>query len=307
MKKTLFTAITLLIAFTSCKEKDQNVPVKSVAFNRANTVMYLGDTLRISATITPYNATNNTVSWISSDVSIVTISDPTLASLTTSTFNGIVSANGVGEANITVTTQDGNLTATCNVIVTMPAIPDFRCGGELPGWGSSLGTISFVSNNTWQVGSQIWSDAVKATNCDKETFQGGDLNNYFSDCRSDPNHSGSSFSWCAVMRFQDQLCPTPWRVPTNEDFVNLDIALGGTGQYRRVDSITTFRYLEDFGGDAYISAGSLPTFGIYWSQTPHSNYRIYTLYVGAGLNGYVIDPSYTSIEKNSRLLLRCVR
>jgi uncharacterized protein (TIGR02145 family) len=37
------------------------------------------------------------------------------------------------------------------------------------------------------------------------------------------------FSWQAVKDWANELCPYPWRVPTQQDFIDLDRALGGTG------------------------------------------------------------------------------
>ena len=64
---------------------------------------------KLTALVTPDNATNTNVSWKSSNDSIATV-DAT----------GMVKAVGKGTANITVTTVDGNKTDTCAVTVTIP-------------------------------------------------------------------------------------------------------------------------------------------------------------------------------------------
>jgi hypothetical protein len=38
-----------------------------------------------------------------------------------------------------------------------------------------------------------------------------------------------------VERFADELCPYPWRVPTVQNFIDLDIAFGGNGTRRSGD------------------------------------------------------------------------
>ena len=65
-----------------------------------------GDTLRMSATVSPAEATQNGVYWTSSDTTKVTV-DAT----------GTVIAKAVGTATIQVTTVDGGKTATCTVTV----------------------------------------------------------------------------------------------------------------------------------------------------------------------------------------------
>ena len=112
------------------------------------------------------------------------------------------------------------------------------CDDYTPGWGETLGTVSFATTRTWTVENQIWSDVVVATACNKTSFDGANLwlvgnawhtSNFRADCRTHPRRSGHMFSSCAIQRFTDTLCPYPWRVPTAQDFIDLDIGLGGTG------------------------------------------------------------------------------
>ena len=63
----------------------------------------------LTATITPSNATNQNVTWKSSDTKVATVD------------NGLVTAVAEGTATITVTTTDGNFQDTCTVTVTQPA------------------------------------------------------------------------------------------------------------------------------------------------------------------------------------------
>ena len=57
--------------------------------------------------VSPNNATDKSVTFTSSDTSVATVSS-----------TGIVTANAVGSATITVKTTDGNYTDTCNVTVS---------------------------------------------------------------------------------------------------------------------------------------------------------------------------------------------
>jgi hypothetical protein len=216
--------------------------------------LLIRDTLTLVATVLPEAATNKTLTWTSSDPNVLSVD-----------ANGMVLPVGYGSATITVTTEDGEKTATAAILVT-----NF-CNPNTPGWGASLGTVSFATDSTWTVGRQIWSDAVQASNCSDRPmaqFQGIDtLTNMFNaDCRSLPGQKGDVFSWCAVYRFKDQLCPAPWRVPTKQDFIDLDIALGGTGNMV-LNSALRDKYISDnyWGGNLFI----MGHFGNYWSQTEH--------------------------------------
>jgi uncharacterized protein (TIGR02145 family) len=150
---------------------------------------------------------------------------------------------------------------------------DTRCNLDTPGWGESLGVVSFATDRIWTISNdtitQIWSDVVTATNCQKTTFNGGkgyrkrhqsseknyERANFNADCSSNPNYSGDFFSWCAVVRFQDTLCPAPWHVPSLQDFIDLDIALGGNGKNRHQEIVNGHSwqtqldwYLNTWGG-----------------------------------------------------------
>ncbi|MBQ5456808.1 MAG: Ig domain-containing protein, partial [Prevotella sp.] len=67
----------------------------------------IGSTKQLSATVLPNNASDKSVRWESSNVSICMVSD-----------NGLVVAVGTGTAVVSVTTIDGGYIAVCVVTVT---------------------------------------------------------------------------------------------------------------------------------------------------------------------------------------------
>jgi uncharacterized protein YjdB len=82
-------------------------PVAGVTLDKTTmTLIAGGETGTLTATVFPNYATNQNVTWSSSDTSIATVSSA-----------GEVTPIDVGIATITVTTQDGNKTATCEVTV----------------------------------------------------------------------------------------------------------------------------------------------------------------------------------------------
>ena len=70
-----------------------------------------GEAFQLSATVSPENADNKSVTWSSSDVSVAYV-NPT----------GLVTPVGAGEADITVKTADGNFEKSCHVTVTKTEI-----------------------------------------------------------------------------------------------------------------------------------------------------------------------------------------
>ena len=85
---------------------DAYVPVTSISINTTDLYLKIGDTKQLSATVTPDNASNKSVIWLSSDESIVSVNGNT----------GSVYAKKPGSA--TITAQVDNQVAKCNVTVS---------------------------------------------------------------------------------------------------------------------------------------------------------------------------------------------
>lgn len=96
--------------FASCSDDDENnggtVAVTGVTIQDS---LFLGvdSTFTLVATIAPEDATNKSVTWVSSADAVATVD-----------ANGVVRGIAEGTANITVTTVDGELTDVCVVTVT---------------------------------------------------------------------------------------------------------------------------------------------------------------------------------------------
>ena len=117
-------------------------------------------------------------------------------------------------------------------------------------WPTDLGTASFASRNTWTITgngiTQIWSDAVQTVHCSNNTFFEETENFNTINCRSNPGFPGDFFSWGAMFEIGYQLCPHPWRVPTRQDFIDLDVAMGGTGNFRIDENFVTTNYIWSY-------------------------------------------------------------
>ena len=82
--------MSLGLLILSCGPVEKEVAVSSVSLNRISAELTVGETLRLSATVSPADATDRTVTWSSSNSSVVTVSP-----------SGEVTAAAVGSANIT--------------------------------------------------------------------------------------------------------------------------------------------------------------------------------------------------------------
>ncbi|MGE7989210.1 Ig-like domain-containing protein [Lysinibacillus fusiformis] len=88
------------------------IPVTGISINGASGNLQVGETKTITATVTPANATNKTVTWTSSNVNVATVDS-----------QGKVTAIGAGDAIITATTVNGLKKATTMIQVMIPVVP----------------------------------------------------------------------------------------------------------------------------------------------------------------------------------------
>jgi len=188
-----------------------------------------------------------------------------------------------------------------------------------------------AANNT-----QTWSGAVFAQGCAKgnatnnNAFNGGTPGNFNADCRQslhtfnvsrdDRAIIGDFFSWCAVVRFADVLCPAPWRVPTSDDFRVLHWILTGhptisppgspgivlaNNPYTGVAGTNAAPQIGGAWGGARFTgwAGNLAIEDSrYWSSTEHNA----TLARRLGFTAGNVWPGYNA-NKTAGFALRCVR
>lgn len=84
-----------------------DIAVTGVAVSPTSVALDINEIAQLSATVSPSNATNQEVSWSTSDATIATVST-----------SGLVTGVSQGTATITVTTEDGDFTATAEVEVS---------------------------------------------------------------------------------------------------------------------------------------------------------------------------------------------
>lgn len=85
------------------------VNVTSISLNKITDVLTVNAVDTLIATVSPVTATNQTVTWTSSNTNIVNV------------FNGVVMAVSLGTAMVTATTVDGLKSASCMVVVNQAA------------------------------------------------------------------------------------------------------------------------------------------------------------------------------------------
>ena len=98
-----------------------DVAVTGVKLASATQTVKIGETVQLKATVEPGDAANKSVTWKSSDAAIATVDK-----------DGNVKGVAAGSADITVTTAEGNFTATSKVSVLGPGkvISGIGVGGD---------------------------------------------------------------------------------------------------------------------------------------------------------------------------------
>lgn len=105
-------ALAVMFGTVSCSdddEKEGTIAVSAVAVNPTTAAVKPGATVTLSATVTPEDATDKTITWSSSDEKVATVD------------GGKVTGVAEGTATITATTKSGDKTATCTVTVSEDA------------------------------------------------------------------------------------------------------------------------------------------------------------------------------------------
>ena len=153
MKKYLSALAALALLFACTPEqnnpsgtdepgggKDKTVHVTGISLNPTSVTIKEGESVTITATVTPDNAENKAYTWSSSNVQVASVS------------GGKVTGVKAGSATITATTEDGGKTATCAVTVQQNHAPSVTIGAE------HVSAVSVVLQGKANLGSSVAAD-----------------------------------------------------------------------------------------------------------------------------------------------------
>jgi uncharacterized protein YjdB len=119
------------------------VAVTGITVTPSSTSIEVGGSQQITATVSPSNATNKSVTWETSNSSVANVNS-----------SGLVTALAAGSATITARTQDGNFTASSNITITQ-SIPNLSITGFVLINSANNSEIQPIVNGTQLLSSQV--------------------------------------------------------------------------------------------------------------------------------------------------------
>ncbi|OQP56877.1 hypothetical protein A3860_09850 [Niastella vici] len=135
------------------------VPVTGLTVTPASDSLQINGTRQLTATVTPSNATNKTVTWSSGAPAVATVSS-----------TGLVTALAQGSATITATTTDGNFKATSAITVSGVVAPkQYTITTAVTGSGS---IALNPAGGTYTAGTQVTLIATPASGYQFSTWNG---------------------------------------------------------------------------------------------------------------------------------------
>jgi hypothetical protein len=161
----------------------------------------------------------------------------------------------VGNRAATVTFTAGALVSTVTVTQQRDTPPDA------------------YSAQTWTFGDQVWSDRIIATPSTCAQTATLTTANYTT-AEYKESDGRYYYSWTCVIDAQATLCPSPWRVPSQDDFNTL------------VSNTTSSTLDSDWGLGGYANGSAMSSVDSqarYWSSTEVNTNNAYNLYYSGGL------------------------
>lgn len=136
------------------------IPVTGISVSPGTDSLQINETLQLTATVTPANATNKSVTWSSGAPAIASINS-----------TGLVTALAQGTATITARTADGGFTASSSIIVSGVVAPkQYTITTAVTG----LGTIALnPAGGTYNEGTTVTLTATPAGGYQFSNWSGG--------------------------------------------------------------------------------------------------------------------------------------
>ena len=117
MKRLVILLLFILPFLFSCTPKELEVRVESVSVNPTSKELTIGETLQLSATVSPSEATRKEVTWSSSNSSVASVN-----------ASGLVTALSEGTTTVTASADGKKGACTVSVVKGFVAVSEVRLG-----------------------------------------------------------------------------------------------------------------------------------------------------------------------------------
>jgi hypothetical protein len=208
-----------------------NVTANPTVAQRAATVTLTAGTLTRTVAVTQDGKIATLTTDKTAIEAVYTAGNYPVAVTSNTTWTATVSA---GATWCTVSPISGSGNGTVTVNVTANSTNKHRAATVTLVAGAATQTVGVTqyiqpppyaaSQKTWVFGSRIWSAAIHHPDCDKTDYDAGYRTTNTADCRSYQSSARGYryyYSYEYVLENINQLCPSPWRWPTQHEVHNI--------------------------------------------------------------------------------------
>ncbi|MDR0581816.1 MAG: hypothetical protein LBG31_02515 [Prevotellaceae bacterium] len=263
-------------------------------------------TLEVDKTAIDATATADTYT-----IGVTSNGEWTVAKDANATWLSLSPASATGNGTVTVNVEENPATVTRSATVTISSGTLSRTVDVTQDAAQDIFVTPTyaASTQTWTFGNQTWSDAIHIPECNKGDFNVSDVTT--PDCRS-YTESGKTwyyYNWSYVIQNANTLCPSPWRIPTFDDAMDI----GGYTDYSEL--------IAEWGLGGVVQYGTVSSFtneAAYWTSTQYEDEdfgillpEAWHLYYTSGVNlGMIVLPpamAVTLAGLSIGMQVRCVK
>lgn len=164
--------------------KMKTIDVSSVTLDKTEITLIEGDSMTLTATVMPDNATDKTVTWTSSDNNVATIDAGTV--------------RAIAEGTATITATAGGKSATCTVVVIKHAV-------DVTSVTLDKTEISLNKGDSWTLAATVWPDNATdktvtwaSSNSNVAKVEGGTVTALSEGCAVITASAGGKTATCTV-------------------------------------------------------------------------------------------------------------
>jgi uncharacterized protein (TIGR02145 family) len=249
-----------------------DISITDISLNKTSVTLAVGASESLTATISPNNATNQNVTWSSSNTAVATVN-----------ASGRITAVSAGTVTIIVSTEDGGRTASANITVQAPQTE-----------------VGVVINGVRWATRNVDAPGTFAANPE-------DVGGFYGWNSQGTTNNSSSTSWTRA----NEPCPAGWRVPTPSELMSLENVRSTwttrNGRDGRLFGTAPNQIFLPTGHSQHVGVGTQAQ-GIYWSNRRDTSREAYgSLYAWRlYFNSSSVGSTSVQLTNSTSYSVRCV-